>query len=215
MKQSPIRLVLADNSPVMLLGLRQALTQEPDFEIAAECTDGATTLKTVRELQPDILVMDLSLPGTGGLSILRKMRDEKIPTRPVIFTAALDGSVTAQVLHLGVRGVVLKDMAPHFLVRCIRKVHTNSKWLEKESFTRALDLILHREAELQEVTLVLTPREIEVTRMVAGGLHNKQIARKLSVAEGTVKTHLHKIYSKLKLDGRHALTLFAQSKALI
>jgi len=113
-----------------------------------------------------------------------------------------------------VGGVVLKEMAPHLLVLCIRKVHAGEQWLEKESTGRALGALLKREAGRREVAGILTPREVEIVRMTATGLRNAQIGAQLSVSEGTVKTHLHHIYEKLGVNGRLGLILLAREKGL-
>src|SRR3990172_2775655 len=106
-------------------------------------------------------------------------------------------------------------MASQLLVQCVRKVHAGEEWLERRSVSLALEKLIRREAGAREVAGLLTPREIEIVRMVASGLRNKEIGARLSVSEGTVKVHLHHIYEKLGVDGRVALTLYAQSQALV
>jgi DNA-binding NarL/FixJ family response regulator len=106
-------------------------------------------------------------------------------------------------------------MAPQMLVQCVRKVHAGEQWLERRSVGRALEKLLSREAGSREVAGVLTPREIEVVRMVASGSRNKEIADRLSISEGTVKIHLHHIYEKLHLNGRLELARYAQDKGLV
>jgi DNA-binding NarL/FixJ family response regulator len=127
----------------------------------------------------------------------------------------LDEQAMLKVLRLGVRGIVLKDMAPPLLVRCIRKVHAGGQWLEHLSTDCVLDRLLRREARGRELARVLTPREIEIVRLVTSSLHTKEIARKLYISEGTVKIHLHNIYEKLHLDGRMALLRYTQDKELV
>jgi two-component system, NarL family, nitrate/nitrite response regulator NarL len=106
-------------------------------------------------------------------------------------------------------------MAPHLLVQCVRKVHGGEQWLEKRSVGRLLEKLLQRETAARQLALDLTPREIEIVRLVARGLRNKTIAERLSVKEGTVKIHLHNIYEKLHVDGRLELTLYAQNKGFV
>lgn len=101
------------------------------------------------------------------------------------------------------------------LVQCVRKVHAGEQWLEKRSFGRVLDTLLQREAAHLEVARILTPREIEIVRMVASGQRNKEIADRLAISEGTVKTHLHNIYKKLGLSGRIVLHLYARRKGFV
>jgi DNA-binding NarL/FixJ family response regulator len=211
----PIRLVLADDHPLVLAGLENLFRLEQDFQVLASCGDGEQALRAVRELRPDILVLDLRMPGKDGLAVLRALWEEKLPTRVVVLTAALDEDDVVEAVRLGARGMVLKEMAPRLLVDCVRKVHAGEEWLEKHSVTRALEKTLKREAGRREVSAVLTPREVELVRLVASGLPNKLIAKQLFISEGTVKVHLHSIYEKLHVSGRMALMLYAQEKGLV
>ena len=209
-----IRLVLADDHPIVLEGLEQLFRLEPDFQVAARCRNGEEAVQAVRHHKPDILVLDMRMPGMNGLEVLRQINQEKLETRVVILTAVLDEDELIDAIRLGVRGVVLKEMAPQLLVQCVRTVHGGGSWLEKHSVSRALEQMLRREAGTRDLAGLLTPREIEVVRMIARGMRNKQIAEKLFITEGTVKIHLHNIYGKLKVDGRPALMLLAYEKGL-
>ena len=211
----PIGLVLADDHPIVLDGLEHLFRLEQDFKVLARCRDGEETLQAVRKHRPDVLILDIRMPGKGGLAVLREVKKEKLPTRVVLLTAALDEADALEAIRLRVSGVVLKEMAPQLLVKCIRKVHAGGQWLEKRSFGRALETMLRREAGARQIAGVLTPREMEIVRLVASGLHNKEIAGKLLISEGTVKIHLHHVYEKLHVDGRLELTLYAQDKGLV
>ena len=211
----PVGLVLADDHPIVLDGLERLFHLEQDLKVLARCKDGEETLRAARRHRPDILVLDIRMPGMGGLAVVREMREEKLPTRVVLLTGALDEDEAMEAIRLGVRGVVLKEMAPKLLVQCIRKVHTGEQWVERRSFGRALETMMRREAGARQIAGVLTPREMEIVRLVASGLHNKEIAAKLAISEGTVKIHLHNIYEKLNVRGRLELTLYAQGKGLV
>jgi len=211
----PIRLALADDHPIILDGLEILFRMEKDMQVVARCVNGEEALQAVRQHRPDILILDIRMPGKDGLAVLREMKDEDLPTRVVLLTVALDEEETLEAFRLGVRGVVLKEMAPQMLVQCVRKVHAGEQWLERRSVGRALEKLLSREAGAREVAGVLTPREIEIVRMLAAGLRNKEIADKLSISEGTVKIHLHHIYEKLHLNGRLELALYAQDRGLV
>jgi len=169
----------------------------------------------VRRHRPDILILDLRMPRGDGLEILRTLRREKLPTKVVLLAAALEEDEILDALRLGVRGVVLKELAPQLLVECVRKVHAGEQWLEKQLSSRVLETLLRREAGGRAASSVLTPREIEIVRMVASGLRNRELARRLGVTEGTVKIHLHNIYKKLKVQSRVELVLHAQSNKLV
>jgi len=210
-----ITLVLADDHPLVLDGLESLFRVERDLRVVARCGDGDAALRAVREHRPDILVLDLRMPRRDGLAVLEDLKKEGLQTRVVVLTAALDEDEVIEAIRLGVRGVVLKEMAPQLLVQCIRRVHAGGKWLERRSVIRALDKMVRRQEGEREVAAVLTAREIEVMRLVAKGLRNKEIAKNLSVTEGTVKIHLHNTYEKLNLDGRLALSLYAREKGLV
>jgi len=211
----PITLVLADDHPLILDGMENLFQLEKDFKLVARCIDGEEALRAVRVHRPDVLVLDIRMPVRDGISVLREMKKEKLPTRAVLLTAALDEDELAEAVRLGVRGLVLKELAPKLLVQCIRQVHAGELWLEKRSVAGALEKLLRREAGKQEVARVLTPREVEIVHQVAAGLRNKEIAERLFIGEGTVKIHLHNIYQKLGVDSRLKLTRYAQEKGLI
>ena len=208
-----IRLVLADDHPIVLDGLVQVLSLEPDFEIVATARDGERALEAVRRHRPDVAVLDIRMPGKDGLAVIREMSREKIPTRTVVLTAAGQEEVF-EAIRLGVPGVMLKDMASKLLVRCIREVHAGRRWLEKEYAAQAVERLLQQEAGNKQLARAPTPRELQVAQMTARGMHNKDIAEKLSITEGTAKLHLHHIYQKLNLDGRMALVRYLQSRGL-
>jgi len=208
-----IRLVVADDHPIVLAGLANCLAGEPDFQISAGAVDGGEALKAVRQLRPDVLVLDLRMPVKDGLSVLRELKEEKSPT-PVVILTALNNDESIEAVRLGARGLLLKDAASSQLVQCIREVHAGRKWLDNGVAMRALDRFLEREAGARSTAELLTHRELEVARMVAEGLPSKSIARKLAISEGTTKLHLHHVYEKLHLNGRIALARYMRSQQL-
>ena len=210
----PLRLVLADDHPVVLGGLEQLLDAEVGFEIVATAGDGVAALAAVRRERPDVLVLDIRMPRLDGLGVLRELRDEGPPTATVLLTAGLDEEEVLEAVRLGVRGVVLKEMAPAVLVECLRAVGQGEVWIERRLVTRALDKLMVRHDGQREAAAVLTGREIDLVRQIARGLRNKEIARQLGITEGTVKVHLHNIYQKLGIDGRLALLRWAQERGL-
>jgi DNA-binding NarL/FixJ family response regulator len=210
-----IRIVLADDHPPILQGLTLLLRQEPDLEVLTGCRDGEETLQAVRLFQPDILILDILMPGKDGLAVLRELRQLEISTRVILLTAAIDEDNLLEAMRLGVGGVVLKEMAVPLLIQCVRKVYAGDQWLERHSIGRAMEKMLRREAGTREVAKLLTPRELEIVRLAASGLRNKEIAGKLAISEGTVKIHLHRSYEKLHVDSRIALLRYAQTKGLV
>jgi DNA-binding NarL/FixJ family response regulator len=211
----PIRLVLADDHPLVLNGLENLFRPQKEFEVLARCADGIETLQAVRKHRPDVLVLDIRMPGKGGLDVAREMQKEKLSTRIVLLTAVLDEEELLEAIRLGVQGIVLKEMAPSMLLSCIRKVHAGGQWVELRSAKQALEKMLRREAGAREVAGILTHQEMTIVRMIASGLRNKEIADKLHISEGTVKVHLHNIYEKLHVTSRLALLRYAQEKGLV
>lgn len=210
-----IRLVIADDHPIVLDGLENLFRLEPDFQVVARCVNGDECLTAVRQHQPDVLILDLRMPRKDGLAVLRELHREKQPLKVVLLATALEEEEVLEALRLGVRGMVLKELAPQMVVQCVRKVHAGERWLEKQAVGRALEMLLRREAGEREASTVLTPREIEMVGMVARGLRNKEMSERLAISEGTVKIHLHHIYKKLKVENRVELILYAQSKHLV
>lgn len=211
----PISVVLADDHPVVLAGLEQLMALERDFVVLASCADGEEAVQAVRAHRPDVLVLDLQMPRMDGLEAMRVLQGENLPTRTVILTASLGDQDVLEAVRLGARGVVLKDTAPDLLVRCIRTVHAGGRWLEHGAVTEALGRLRARDDAAQQAARQLTPRELEIVRLVAQGRRNKEIARRLAITEGTVKIHLHNIYEKTGVDRRVGLTLWAQGKSLL
>jgi DNA-binding NarL/FixJ family response regulator len=209
-----IGLVLADEHPIVLDALEELFRREGGFTVLDRCRSGEETLAAVRKHRPDVLVLDLHLPGQDGLAVLAQMSDEKLSTLIVLFTAVADEMAILEALRLGTKGVVLKEMAPRLLVQCVRRVHAGGHWVERRSAGAVMEKLIRREAGTRELGHVLTAREIGVMTLAAGGLRNKDIAAQLHIAEGTVKLHLHNIYDKLEVRGRGPLTEFAKRKGL-
>lgn len=212
---SAIRLVLADDHAIVLHGLKRLFEGHADFEVVACCRDGAEVLRAAQSDRCDVLVLDLRMPGLTGLDVLKTIADEGRTCRTVLLTAAITDDDVVEAVRLGAQGVVLKEASPETLLECIRGVHRGEQWIDQETMSRAFDRALRRDTAVREAGKVLTPRELEIVRMIAQGLRNRAIAERLSISEGTVKIHLHNVYEKLKIDGRLELMLYAQNKELV
>jgi DNA-binding NarL/FixJ family response regulator len=210
-----IRLVLADDHPIFLDGLKQMILAAGGFEILACCPNGQAALLAVEEHAPDIVVADLRMPGMGGLALIKELAARKLKVHTVILTADLGEADLLEAMRLKVRGVVLKDMAPRLLLQCLQKVHEGGQWLEHRSMHDALEKVLHRQDGRRQAQEELTQREITLVCLVAEGLRNKEIAARLHITEGTVKTHLRNVYRKLNRESRVALRKYAEERALI
>jgi DNA-binding NarL/FixJ family response regulator len=209
-----IRLVLADAHPVVLDGLRSQLQASPDMQVQACVHNTRAALDAVREHQPDCLVMELDFPGHEAESLIAQMQSEGWRTQPVLFTSAPPEQLV-QALDLGVRGLVSKQRPHAMLVDCIRHVHAGQTWLDQTLASQTMALLLHRQQGRKQAVHGLTPREVDVARMVTEGWPNKKIASKLSISEGTAKLHLHHIYQKLNCPGRMALMLYMQRHGFV
>lgn len=210
-----IRLVLADEQPIVLDGLERLFRDEADFRVTARCVNADETLAAVRTHHPHVLILDPRLPGGPGFAVLRQLQKDRARTTVVLFATTLSDEEAIEALRLCVRGMVLKEQPPEHLVQCVRKVHAGGQWIEKTAIGHALETLLRREAGAREVAAVLTPRELELVRMVAHGLCNDTIADRLLISPGTVKVHLHHVYRKLNLASRIELVLYAQQKQLV
>lgn len=210
-----VRLVMADDHPLILDGLSCLFKDDVRYRVEARCSTAEAALAAVRRYAPDVLLLDLHMPGMSSVAVVEAISAEELPTRVVILTASVDEHEALDCLRLGVAGIVLKDMEPPLLLRCVEKVAAGDVWVEKRSFSRALEHLLRREASMQGAASCLTEREMQVVRLCADGLSNADIASSLWVTEGTVKSHLHAVYQKLGVDGRASLTRFAQQNELL
>lgn len=202
-----ISLVLADPHPVTLDGLRSHLQTFSDLRVLDGVSDGDAAWQSVQLHRPDFLVLDLELPRRNGLNLIEALRDQACKTRPIVFTSAPVGLVM-RAIDLGVQGVVSKCRPRDVLVQCIRQVSHGQMSLDQDLLLKSVPVYSELERGREQVSKLLTPREVDVARMVTEGWPNKKIASKLSISEGTAKLHLHHIYQKLNCPGRMALMLY-------
>lgn len=210
-----IRVLLADDHPIVLGGLAQLLSLEPDITVVARCKNGDEALAAIPRERPDVAVADLTMPGRNGIDLLRELQAMRSPVRVVLLTARIEHEQVLEALSLGVAGIVLKESAPLQILDCIRRVAAGGQWMDQLIGSRTLDGILRRQSGAAKAAAVLTAREIEVVRMVARGLRNKEIADLLSITEGTVKAHLRTIFEKLAIDSRMKLIVYARETRLV
>jgi DNA-binding NarL/FixJ family response regulator len=212
----PIRIVIADDHPIVIDGLVALFALEPDeFRVVGRATNGELALDVIRLHRPDVAVVDLRMPRLDGLGLLRDVRAEALPVRVVILAGDIDEDQALDAIRAGVDGIILKELAPQLMLECVRKVAAGERWLEKRSTSRVIENLIRREAGVREAASVLTPREIELVRLAASGMRNKEISRRLQIKEGTVKIHLHHVYEKLGISSRVHLVLYAQSRGLV
>jgi DNA-binding NarL/FixJ family response regulator len=204
--------VMADRHPVVLQGLIKVLEAQSDFAVVACCADGTSCIEAMRRLAPDIAILDISMPGLNGLEVLAIASAENLSTRLVFFTASIESDELAMAAVGGAFGVILKDAAPEMLVQSLRQVADGQRLLPLLSFDDVPRLRTKSAISVSENALtVLTDRERQIMRLVSEGLSNKAIGRRLNIADGTIKQHLHHIYQKLEIDNRTALAALAIS----
>jgi DNA-binding NarL/FixJ family response regulator len=209
-----IRVLIADDHPIVLDALESLFAQEDDIEVVARCISGDEVLEAVQKKRPDVAILDISMPRKGGLETLRELKTVAPEVRVVFLAASIPDEEMVEAIGLGISGVVLKEMAPDMVVKCVRKVHAGEQWLEKRSIARALEKMMLREATGRSLAGLLTTREMDILRLVASGLRNKEVATRLFISEGTVKIHLHNIYDKLGVNSRTGLAAYARARGL-
>ncbi len=217
-----IRIVIADDHPIVRDGLRKLLSLEDDFEIVGEANDGREVLDLIQEVEPDVLLLDLRMPNLDGLGTLQAMQHTGKRTRVIVLTASEDKNEFVQAMKLGCSGIVLKQTAPELIVKSIRKVHAGEIWLD--SHTTAA--VMRQFAVTTDGSTggsgggksrersPLSTREREIVQLVAQGYKNKEMAEKMFISEQTVKNHLHNIFDKLGVSDRLELALYAIHKGL-
>jgi two-component system, NarL family, nitrate/nitrite response regulator NarL len=208
---SCVSMVVADGCPVFLCGLISLLRSEHDFDVVARCRNGAESLQAIRDLSPDIALLDSSMPAGSGVNVLASAISEGSQTRIVLLAARAELRSIFAVAN-GAYGIVPRDVLPEVLIRDLRQVAAG----------RRLSIRASRPGEAGATTDAsekalagLTERECQIVKLVSAGLPNKEVGRQLNLTAGTVKVHLHNIFSKLAINNRTALTALAVSDRYI
>src|SRR5439155_10513316 len=200
------RIVIADDHPIFRDGLKRLLESEKEFKVVGEACDGVEAVKLVRQLKPEILLLDLAMPRRPGLEALREISSDSCAVRVILLTAAVEKDQIVEALQLGARGVVLKDSATQILLKSIRAVMKGEYWVGRESVSNLVQylrtLVSTSGSESRKRRYGLTPREFEVISAVVAGYANKEIAQHFKISEDTVKHHLSNIFDKLGVSTR-------------
>jgi DNA-binding NarL/FixJ family response regulator len=221
-KKATVRIVIADDHPIVRDGLKKLLLLEDDFEIVGEAGDGREVLSKVQEVDPDVLLLDLRMPNLDGLAALQALQQTNKRTRVIVLTASEDKNEFVQAMKLGCSGIVLKQTAPDLIVKSIRKVNSGEIWLDSHTtaavmrqFSTNLDGSSSQGGNGKgRERSPLSTREREIVALVAQGYKNKEMAEKMFISEQTVKNHLHNIFDKLGVSDRLELALYAIHKGL-
>jgi two-component system, NarL family, response regulator YdfI len=211
---NPIRILVADDHLIIRQGLRLILEIEPEFELVGEATDGSEALRQCDQLHPDVVLMDLRMPGMDGLTAIERLRLSQPEIAVVILTTFNEDDLMMRGLRLGAKGYLLKDTDRETLFSTIRAAARGETLLKPEIMNRLLSRVAQSGPSAGE-GLELTERELEVLTGVARGERSKEVAARLGISERTVKAHLASIYNKLGVDSRAAAIAVAAQKGLL
>jgi two-component system, NarL family, nitrate/nitrite response regulator NarL len=219
-----IRIALADDHPIFRDGLCRLLSLEEDFVVVAQVNDGLQALEVLRQYEPDILLLDLSMPGLNGLATLQRVQAAKTKTRVILLTASDNQNEFVDALKLGSCGIVQKQTATDLLVDSIRRVHAGELWMDSRTTAAVIQRFVSpgdlpspasAAAHQYQDRSPLSPREREIVNLTAQGFKNSDMAAKLSLSEQTIKNHLHNIFEKLGVSDRLELALHAVEHRLV
>jgi DNA-binding NarL/FixJ family response regulator len=213
----PIKILIADDHAVLRSGLRLLLNAQRDFEVVGEASTGEETVERALSLQPDVLLLDIAMPDLNGLEAARRIRQQAPELRIIVLTMYDDEAYLRQFLEMGAAGYVLKKAADTELAAAIRAVHRGESFVYPSLMGRLIDSYLKQPSlpASTEDNDGLSPREVDVLRLVALGYTNQQIADELCIGVSTVETHRTRIMEKLGLRGRAQLVRYALARGLV
>jgi DNA-binding NarL/FixJ family response regulator len=204
--ERPVRVLIADDHPVVRQGLRTFLGVQDDIEVVGEAGDGTEVLKAVEELDPDVVLLDLKMPGMDGQTALDELRARRVRARVLVLTSMTERGHVLPAVRAGAAGYLYKDVDPQALVQAIRAVHDGHVLLHPEAAEAVLRAGQGDEARELDT---LTERERQVLIEIAHGRSNREIARALVVSEKTIKTHVSNLFTKLGVQDRTQAALYA------
>jgi DNA-binding NarL/FixJ family response regulator len=214
-----IRIVVADDHPVVRFGVKNMLMNEPGFEVVGEAEDGDDAITQTLELEPDILLLDLAMPRLPGLEAMRAIMAKSPRVKIVMLTSTISTQQIIEALQIGARGIVLKDSVAGDLSQAMRAVLSGDYWIGGERVANLLRALHELQAQAAAVperkTYGLTPRELEVVSCIVEGCSNRDIAKQFTISEETVKRHLSNVFDKTGVSTRLELALFAIAHKLV
>jgi two-component system nitrate/nitrite response regulator NarL len=215
--QQEIRILIADDHSIFRDGLRKLLEAEGGFNVIGEATTGDEALELTKNLQPDVLLLDISMPRLTGIEVLRRLSKVSSPLRTILLTASIEKSEIVEALLLGAHGIVPKQSASRMLFKSIRTVMSGEFWISRDMVSDLVETLRGPATSgvAASKTMGLTRRELDVIAAVAEGQVNKDIARTFHISEYTVKHHLTRIFDKLGVSNRVELAMFAINHDLV
>lgn len=208
-RKAPLRILLADDHVTVRHGLKLLIDGEADMKVVAEAGDGEAAVQKALELKPDVVVMDISMPGMNGLAATRALRTARPDALIVTLTRHADDAYLQELLRAGASGYVLKRSAPTELLHAIRGVAAGGQYIDSTLTARVTGLITKRGGRADTPAPNLTDREAQVLRLIAAGYGNKEIAARLAVSPKTVEAHKANAMRKLELTGRIDIVKYA------
>ncbi len=213
---SPIRLILADDHVMLRQGTLAMLARESDLTVVGEANDGAEAVRLAETLRPDVVVMDVRMPGMNGIEATRQIRNRWPSVQVLVLTAHDDDEYVFALLEAGANGYLLKTAPVADLVRAIRTVAAGESAMAPSIVRKLVNRVSGRKAqEAEDEFEALTGREMEVLKLLAQGMTNKQIADTLIISDRTVQTHLSNIFGKLGVNSRTEAILIAMKRNLL
>lgn len=218
-KREPlIRIVIADDHAIFRDALQALLEAEKDFRVIGNVGDGRAAVSLVRELRPDVLLLDVAMPHVDGIEALRQISEAGSPTRVILLSGAIEKADIVTAIQLGARGLVLKESGAAVLLKGIRGVMSGQYWIGREAVSNLLEVLrslISRGGNAPRNEFGLTAREIEIVGAVVAAYGNKEIAQRFQISEKTVKHHLTNIFDKLGVSNRLELALLAVHHRLV
>lgn len=211
----PLTVIIADDHEVVRNGVRSYLETTPDFKVVGEAASGAETLDLVAELIPDLVLLDLIMPGTDGIETIRRIKQISPRTSIVVLTSYHEDIHIFPALKAGAISYILKDVKMEKLVEALRRAVQGEVTLHPLVAKRVLQNMGGEDPDEQPLFTDLTERELDVLKLIAGGLTNTQIAKQLVISENTVKGHVSNILSKLHLADRTQVAVYAWQKGIV
>jgi DNA-binding NarL/FixJ family response regulator len=208
----PIRVVVVDDHPVVRAGIITLLSQEPGIAIVGEASSGEAALELVRELQPDVLLLDIEMPGIKGYEVARRIREECLPVSILVLSAYEDRHYIQELLSIGASGYLVKEEAPGAIIEAIQRVAQGERgWLSRRVAAQMSQLVQEGENNFQS----LTPRERQVLECVASSKTNGEIAHELGISIKTVEKHMVMIFEKLGVSSRVEAAVYSIREGLL